>query len=106
MDTGDTLAFGRMLRGFRLDAGLSQEMLAERSGLSARGISDLERGARRVPRSETVRLLAGGLGLDDEEREAFLAAAHPRDDNLQGTIVEASPLPRPVMPLIGREDEL
>ena len=57
-------AFGGLLRRLRLAAGLSQEALAERAGLSARGVSDLERGARAVPRAETVRLLADALGLD------------------------------------------
>ena len=44
-------------------AALSQEELAERAGLSPRGVSDLERGARTAPRLETVRLLADALGL-------------------------------------------
>ena len=42
-------AFGELLRRYRIAAGLSQEALAERAGLSAHGISDLERGARRFP---------------------------------------------------------
>ena len=55
-------------------AGLSQEALAERAGLSARAISDLERGARRAPYRETVRLLADALGLSDADRAALEAA--------------------------------
>ena len=35
-----------LLRRYREAAGLTQETLAQRAGLSARGISDLERGAR------------------------------------------------------------
>ncbi len=46
MATDGPLPFGDLLRRLRLAAGLSQEALAERAGLSARGISDLERGAR------------------------------------------------------------
>jgi DNA-binding XRE family transcriptional regulator len=38
--------FATLLQRYRLAAGLSQDELAERAGLSARGISDLERGAR------------------------------------------------------------
>ena len=38
--------FGDLLRRYRTAAGLTQEELAERAGLSTRGISDLERGAR------------------------------------------------------------
>jgi len=65
------------LRRYRLAAGSSQETLAERSGLSVRGISDLERGARRFPRLETVRMLADALQLAEPDRAALLAAARP-----------------------------
>ena len=58
-------SFGDRLRQFRIAAALSQEDLAERSGLSRRGISDLERGLHQTPRLETVRLLADGLALSD-----------------------------------------
>jgi transcriptional regulator with XRE-family HTH domain len=54
--------FGAHLRRRRA-AGLTQEGLAERAGLSARGVSDLERGARRAPQRETVRRLARSLRL-------------------------------------------
>ena len=40
-------SFGDLLRRLRSAASLSQEELAERAGLSVRGISDLERGLRR-----------------------------------------------------------
>ena len=48
-------AFGEMLRRLRTAASLSQEDLAERAGLSVRGISDLERGVRQAPRPERQR---------------------------------------------------
>jgi transcriptional regulator with XRE-family HTH domain len=57
--------FGDLLRRLRSAAALSQEALAERAGLSRSGISDLERGARQVPRLETVRTLADALALSD-----------------------------------------
>jgi transcriptional regulator with XRE-family HTH domain/tetratricopeptide (TPR) repeat protein len=69
--------FGMLLRRHRLAAGLTQEGLAERSGVSARAVSDLERGGGRVPRLETVGLLAGALGLTPEQRGVLLAAARP-----------------------------
>ena len=72
---GNASSFGDLLRQHRLAAGLTQEELAERTGLSARGISDLERGARTHPYRETCELLADGLGLDGPQRSAFLAAA-------------------------------
>ena len=46
---GQDAPFGERLRHLREAAGLTQEELAERSGLSAKGISDLERGERRRP---------------------------------------------------------
>jgi hypothetical protein len=42
--------FGTLLRRHRAAAGLTQQALAQRAGLSVRGLSDLERGARRLPR--------------------------------------------------------
>ena len=59
--SADRGTFGEVLRRLRSGAALSQEALAERAGLSKRGISDLERGARLAPRLETVRLLADAL---------------------------------------------
>ncbi|HEY2578876.1 MAG TPA: tetratricopeptide repeat protein [Streptosporangiaceae bacterium] len=54
---------GRWLRQRRVAAGLTQEELAERSGLSQRAVSDLERDRTRRPHPRTVRLVAGALGL-------------------------------------------
>ena len=60
MSTVAPITFAVLLRRHRLAAGLTQDDLAGRSGLSVRGIQDLERGARTSPRAETVRLLADG----------------------------------------------
>jgi tetratricopeptide (TPR) repeat protein len=49
--------FGAVLRRHRTAAGLTQEELAERAGLSVDAIGSLERGARRAPHQETVELL-------------------------------------------------
>jgi transcriptional regulator with XRE-family HTH domain len=67
MGTEERPAFGELLRRHRLAAGLTQEALADRTGLSVRGLSDLERGARRAPHSETVRRLVQALRLSDVE---------------------------------------
>jgi predicted ATPase/class 3 adenylate cyclase len=72
--TGST-RFGELLRRHRQVAGLTQAELAERAGLSVRGINDLERGARQHPRKDTVALLADALGLAGAERAALEAAA-------------------------------
>src|SRR5438067_2283800 len=70
-------AFGALLLRYRRAAGLTQEALAERAGLSARGISDLERGARRLPRHDTLALLDAALALAPGDRAALRAAAQP-----------------------------
>jgi predicted ATPase len=56
-------------------AGLTQEELAEQAGLSVRAISDLERGARHVPRKATMQLLMEALPLAEEDRVELEAAA-------------------------------
>jgi transcriptional regulator with XRE-family HTH domain len=70
---GQDRPFGARLRRVREAAGLTQEDLAARAGLSAKGISDLERGARRRPRPHTVRALADALELSEDERASLLA---------------------------------
>jgi DNA-binding XRE family transcriptional regulator len=56
-------SFAALLRHYRRGAGLTQEALAERAGVSARAVSDLERGLYLTPRRDTVTLLAAALGL-------------------------------------------
>jgi class 3 adenylate cyclase/ABC-type transport system substrate-binding protein len=70
-----SVTFADLLRHHRTAAGLTQEELAARAGLSSDAISTLERGARRRPRKDTVALLADALALPDEERAAFAAVA-------------------------------
>ena len=67
--------FGDLLRRFRVARGLTQELLAERSGLSVRGISDLERGVRTVPYRETILRLIEGLELPGDEHALLLSFA-------------------------------
>src|SRR6201996_1005019 len=57
---------GGWLRQQRVAAGLTQEDLAERSGVSVRAIADLERGRTRKPYPSSVRALVRALGLPDE----------------------------------------
>lgn len=93
--------FRHLVRRHRALAGLSQEALAERAGISRRGLADLEGGAR-LPYPETARRLAAALELDAVEREAFIAAARPglRQSKRRYTLqIEPSPL-------VGREREL
>jgi len=55
--------FGSRLRACRCHAGLSQQELAERSGVSIRTISNLERGRAQWPHHGTVHRLADALEL-------------------------------------------
>jgi predicted ATPase/DNA-binding XRE family transcriptional regulator len=103
------MPFGVLLRRLRSAAALSQEALAARAGLSRNSISNLERGHHAAPHLETVRLLAYGLGLRDEDRVALLAAARPgvwQDDRGEPEKPRHVSLPAPLTRLIGREMEL
>jgi predicted ATPase/DNA-binding CsgD family transcriptional regulator/DNA-binding XRE family transcriptional regulator len=101
------VSFGALLQSYRAAAGLSQEELAERAGLSRRGISDLERGERRAPHPATVRRLAEALRLAEPDRAALFSAtrtphavAAPED--------QPAPrhLPQELTSFVGREHEL
>ncbi|QHC23454.1 CHAT domain-containing protein [Streptomyces sp. GS7] len=70
-----------LLRRLRRRAGMTQEELAERSGVGVRSIRGLETGERSDPRVTTVRLLADALELGPEEREELLSAAVRRSSD-------------------------
>ncbi len=107
------LALGEILRSHRVVAGLSQEDLALRSGVSARTISDLERGQRTRTHLETARLLADALSLENGDRRRFLEAsaggsrAQNRVSDRASTLPldphGGSNLPSPRTSLIGRD---
>lgn len=63
--------FGLLLRTLRQDACLTQEELAERSGVSVRTISDMERGRTRRPHRKSVSLLGRALRVEGMTREGF-----------------------------------
>lgn len=92
--------FGRTLKQLRLAAGLTQETLADRAGVSPRAVSDLERHPQRTPRLETVTLLADALRLQPEQRTGLHTAARPTDSTRPAASLP--PIPRPLTPLIGR----
>ncbi|MCA1666093.1 MAG: tetratricopeptide repeat protein [Thermomicrobia bacterium] len=100
--------FGDLLRRFRLAAGITQETLAERSGISARAISDLERGVKNRPQRETVRLLADALNLQTDDRLLFEQIARRRtsaDIPLKAITSPPHNLPAPTTPLVGRAED-
>lgn len=97
--------FGRLLRRYRLAAGLSQEALAERAGLSSDAVASLERGRRTAPRADTVARLAGALGIDPTERAALVSAAAGEATARETAPPLSASLPAAPSPLLGREHE-
>src|SRR5215217_5104900 len=82
--------FGERLRRLRVAAGLSQEALAERSGLSVQAIGALETGKRRRPYPHTVAVLANALGLSERARSAL---AEARVSTNSGATAQVRPIP-------------
>jgi predicted ATPase/transcriptional regulator with XRE-family HTH domain len=76
MVTESVATFGDLLRQHRRAAGLTQEELAERSGLSVHGIQKLERGITHPYRDTAQRLLAA-LQLAPEDEARFQATVQP-----------------------------
>ena len=98
--TDETL--GVTLKKLRAAAGMTQEELADRAGISARTVSDVERGLRTVVHGDTARRLAPALGLHDEERAKFEAVARGVVDDTH----QLRDLPVPPTQLLGRAREL
>jgi tetratricopeptide (TPR) repeat protein/transcriptional regulator with XRE-family HTH domain len=110
--TGERAVFGTRLSAYRRSAGLTQQELASRSGLSTRAISNLEGGRARSPHPGTVRRLADALGLDSDARAGFLGAAGRRlgggaaGPQPDGRTAQASgPVRLDSPPLVGAEPE-
>ncbi|HEX3271466.1 MAG TPA: AAA family ATPase [Ktedonobacterales bacterium] len=102
-------AFGSLLKRLRVAAGLTQETLAERAGLSVRAISDLERGVNRAPHDDTLQLLVEALSLHPADRAALIAATQqPADSSftlLQGK-GQMSAFEGAAPAFVGRRNEL
>ncbi|PWT73033.1 MAG: XRE family transcriptional regulator, partial [Chloroflexi bacterium] len=116
MATARTLPLGTLLKRSRVAAGLTQEELAARTGVSLHTISDLERGVTRRWRHATLSLLTEALQLAGPERDAFEAAArHSRESSTPAVTApgaaarlqpaHAHPVLAHLTPLLGRERE-
>jgi transcriptional regulator with XRE-family HTH domain len=88
-------AIGELLRSLRTRAGLTQEALASRAGVSVRTVSDIECGKQMRPRAVTLRSLGEALGLEDHDGQPLLDARS-----------EGSPLSATLPPLVGRESDI
>lgn len=93
---------GAQLRAIRLDRGLTLEQLAEISGVSVRGISDIERGVRDRPRHSTLEALADALRIDPGTRRE-LAREQARRTRAESPAESVQP--HRVRDFVGREAE-
>ncbi len=104
------VTFAVLLRQLRTQAGLTQEELAAAARMSARSVSDLERGVARTARKETARLLADALQLTGPARAQFEAVARGRavPGGARAGAAAAAPrmLPRDIAAFTGRRQEL
>jgi non-specific serine/threonine protein kinase len=119
-DRSASPAFGGQLRGHRRAAGLTQEALAERAGLSVRGLQHLEAGDARPSRATLGALLQAlaALGLSQDELARLAATVRPaapagRGDRPRGDRRSPpepdpapAPLPAPLSSFVGRGREL
>ncbi|GIE97601.1 BTAD domain-containing putative transcriptional regulator [Paractinoplanes rishiriensis] len=71
--------FGAILRGLRIRTGLSQDELAQRSGLSVRAVRELESGRVARPQSRTVHRLVNALDLPPPDAQPLLTAVGAGD---------------------------
>jgi predicted ATPase/transcriptional regulator with XRE-family HTH domain/Tfp pilus assembly protein PilF len=104
------------VRRRRLQAGMTQESLAERAGLAVDTVGALERGLRRRLYPHTARALADALALDDAERVALTELASGRAKSGTGPLpTPAAPpsadsssvnLPAPLTSFIGRPEDV
>ncbi|MEU7744995.1 NB-ARC domain-containing protein [Nonomuraea sp. NPDC049158] len=108
------LSLGALLRGWRGRALLTQEQLAQRTGLNVRTVRRLEHNVLRQPRITSILLLAEALELDGEERAMLAAvargpAASPEHVDLEETcpaVTVPRQLPADVAAFVGRKREL
>jgi predicted ATPase/transcriptional regulator with XRE-family HTH domain len=115
--SGESSTLAEQLRLFRSHAGLTQEMLADRAGVSPATIAALEQGVRRRPYRHTLAALARALGLQPADEASLIASADGSSGQARATSRWAAPpiadrvyarvrMPEPPTALIGRETEL
>jgi len=90
------LSFAGLLRQLRTEAKLTQEELAAAAGVSARSVSNLERGINRTAHKDTAVLLAGALGLTEPTAELFVTAARGNVPAAQALAAAQTAGPQPL----------
>ena len=95
-----------LLKKFRMQAGLSQQALAERALISVQAVSALERGYRKAPYQVTLERIADALGLSQEARDRLKRSARrtrgPRHAGQDRD--ELHNLPRQLTSFLGRDE--
>jgi tetratricopeptide (TPR) repeat protein/transcriptional regulator with XRE-family HTH domain len=109
--------FGEIVRAYRQRWGITQEELADRTGVSERTIRNIETGRIGRPRSASVRRLADAFALHGAERDHFHQTAQIEARPRPGVDAAAGPsrsadwplpaqLPADVRGFTGRADHL
>jgi transcriptional regulator with XRE-family HTH domain len=102
MRTPPEPTFGALLRRARRAAGLSQEALAERAGISVDTISALEREMTHAPQQDTLERLAAALHLEASERAQWEQATRglrlPSEEATPQFVGASQPSARPALP--------
>ncbi|MFB6723363.1 BTAD domain-containing putative transcriptional regulator [Kribbella sp. NPDC056345] len=70
--------FGAVLRTLRRTAGVTQRELADRAGLSAGAVRDLEQGRTRSPRQDSIEAIIAALALSGHDAGILRSAAGSR----------------------------
>ncbi|MET8759873.1 NB-ARC domain-containing protein [Lentzea sp. NPDC004782] len=109
MTDGDERSlFGELLLKHRRFAGLSQQALALKSGMSVRALRELEHGRARAAQRRSAEILADALELIESDRTEFLSVA--REGRRRSVAVSSFPgaaeLPPLPPDLVGREAEV
>jgi predicted ATPase/class 3 adenylate cyclase len=97
MENEAPVPFGEIIKEYRLAAGLTQEALAERAGVSCRSIQAIERGENR-PQQETARRLVDALALDPQDRARLLQVVTPLPRRRAAAATAPAPVERAVAP--------
>ncbi len=88
------VAADSLLADLRRAAGLTQEELAERTGLSTRGISSIECGRVTRPHRRSLESIAGALDLDPADRARLLTHYRGRPGTVAARQPDSGPLAR------------
>ncbi|MBO0802383.1 MAG: helix-turn-helix domain-containing protein [Nocardiopsaceae bacterium] len=92
-DSGSASRFGALVRAYRLSAGLTQQELATKSGLSVAALRDFEQSRRYRPRPSSLAALVSALGLNADQAASLTRAARlPRH---VGSMLASSPASSP-----------